>query len=144
MRLFYYYYFPLLCWIIVGRNFPCPLPLPPGKQPPMVEAQRTDFPCSHPPLPAPSPLIHCPIFRPQGFILLLGERGEWSDKSLPAAGAALLQRGGMWLAQPGDKRTQSGDRASQGGWPGHAGISGNTPGCWRDGTACFLPLCFFP
>lgn len=141
MRLFYYYYFPLLCWIIVGRNFPCPLPPPPGKQPPMVEAQRTDFPCSHPPLPAPSPLIHCPIFRPQGFILLLGERGEWSDKSLPAAGAALLQRGGMWLAQPGDKRTQSGFKASRGGWPEHAGISGNTPGGWRVGTTRFLPLC---
>lgn len=86
-----FFNFPLLCWIIVGRDFPCPLPLSPTEQPP-TWWHRTNSPCGHLPLPAPLPLFHCPIFRPLSFGFLMGEHWEWSNKSLAPAAAG----GGMW------------------------------------------------
>jgi len=77
-----FFNFPLLCWIIVGRDFPCLLPLSPTEQLP-TWWHRTNSPCGHLPLRAPLPLFHSPIFRPLSFGFLMGEHWEWSNKSLP-------------------------------------------------------------
>lgn len=68
-----------------------------GKQPPIAEPRRANFPYERLPLPPPSPLLGWPIFRPLAFVFLLGERA--GSRAInpcpraPAARAALGTRG---------------------------------------------------
>lgn len=68
-----------------------------GKQPPIAEPRRANFPYERLPLPPPSPLLGWPIFRPLAFVFLLGEQA--GSRAInpcplaPAARAALGTRG---------------------------------------------------
>lgn len=73
-----------------------------GKQPPIAEPWRANFPYECLPLPPPSSLFSWPIFRLLGFIFLLRERaGSGAINPCPLAPA----EGRQGLAQAGQPLT---------------------------------------